>query len=889
MKKPKEQSSNGMSLIDRDCLNTAVKGIQRFPVTLIEAPAGYGKTSLLVLLEKYFKESNAYIRQIGTARVINNPISIIQQIITVLPVTEDAQTSPLLPVPFSPAQGEQVQLLKLMNQLAEIQNTTYLIFDDVDHLDTSASELLEHIIASSPPTIHWILSARGQGNNHWARLKVYGSLYTITWVDLACSHGEIQALANNLGVNILDDTLDILLADFGGWLPGIRLALSDIANGNPCCDTANKALHRFFEEEVFNSWHPSFRPLITQLAILEEITPDVAAVLVADFNSELLREAEKKGYFLFETTDENNEKWQLHPVFRRFLADWFKRKKPEQFVNLHIDASQWYSANGNGVKAVYHAAESTDAKLLAEKLEQHCEALNHAGVTWRIGEYAAAIAPEILAKMPATLMYLAWLKIRSLCFTEARALLLSVEQYTSKKESDNAKAGFSQQLFLQLKHSRVMLAYAEDELAEVGATAGELLTSIDSDFLKCTLYEPIMAVERERLNYDDFDQLRLTASNLANKLNCQSLHIAQDTIVGPTLMELGRTEKADEVLSAALKLSIKLSGASSGAAAAPALPLARLRYETNNLASSQLLIDTYLPLASKFTLTDQLIDGYITHARLKIAAGNSEAAHTILDEGLAQVPGSGFSRFKVALIAERIKILIDENRLKQAEYQRLKIGISHLPDSVIPGVDISSFDQNNATVWVRLAIAQNNAGVALSVARHWRKICGQRNAVKSELHWELIIVRCHLAMDNINDAQRALRKAVALAAKGGFVRSLLDEGPQVRSLLTMTFSNFDASGSVDSFVKNICNDKDSLLIQTQPEYKAGLHLSSITVRETEILHLAGDGLKNKEIGSRLGLTEGTVKWYFRQIYDKLGTRRRGQAIDLARSFGLLSR
>jgi LuxR family maltose regulon positive regulatory protein len=85
-------------------------------------------------------------------------------------------------------------------------------------------------------------------------------------------------------------------------------------------------------------------------------------------------------------------------------------------------------------------------------------------------------------------------------------------------------------------------------------------------------------------------------------------------------------------------------------------------------------------------------------------------------------------------------------------------------------------------------------------------------------------------------------------------------------------ANFAGRGAIDAATDNC---------------ESGLS-DRIAGREIEILALVGGGLRNREIGNRLGLTEGTVKWYMQQIYDKLGVRRRPQAVMRARALGLLN-
>jgi len=142
---------------------------------------------------------------------------------------------------------------------------------------------------------------------------------------------------------------------------------------------------------------------------------------------------------------------------------------------------------------------------------------------------------------------------------------------------------------------------------------------------------------------------------------------------------------------------------------------------------------------------------------------------------------------------------------------------------------------------------------------------------------------------NRSEARRSVRAAVELAEPGGWVRPFVDEGEAIASLLVEAYAHGPALDSpVDKFgarLVSVLSGASQVAIENE-EDDFGLG-SGLSVREIEILTMVNGGLRNREIGDRLGLTEGTVKWYMQQIYDKLGVRRRPQAVIRARQLGIL--
>jgi len=180
---------------------------------------------------------------------------------------------------------------------------------------------------------------------------------------------------------------------------------------------------------------------------------------------------------------------------------------------------------------------------------------------------------------------------------------------------------------------------------------------------------------------------------------------------------------------------------------------------------------------------------------------------------------------------------------------------------------------------------------ARKVATRWLEFVRRSGAVRSTVLFELLLAEISVLQGNRSKARRAVRAAVELAEPSGWTRVFLDEGEVICSLMTEAY----ASGPVletaaDQFAARLVammNGATAVDMDEEDDESSGL-TSRLTSRELDILAMVSGGLRNREIGERLGLTEGTVKWYMQQIYDKLGVRRRPQAVLRARQFGLLS-
>jgi LuxR family maltose regulon positive regulatory protein len=148
---------------------------------------------------------------------------------------------------------------------------------------------------------------------------------------------------------------------------------------------------------------------------------------------------------------------------------------------------------------------------------------------------------------------------------------------------------------------------------------------------------------------------------------------------------------------------------------------------------------------------------------------------------------------------------------------------------------------------------------------------------------------------DVRAAQRTLREAIAHAAASRAIRSFIDEGAIIRTLLASTYeADLDVLHPTDAFATellgafNTLTKKKPALFTVPPRAAPEGLYGKLSVKEREILALVSTGMRNREVATKLGMTEGSVKWYMQQVYDKIGTRRRLQAVERARQFGVIA-
>ena len=198
-------------------------------------------------------------------------------------------------------------------------------------------------------------------------------------------------------------------------------------------------------------------------------------------------------------------------------------------------------------------------------------------------------------------------------------------------------------------------------------------------------------------------------------------------------------------------------------------------------------------------------------------------------------------------------------------------------------------DGTVAMTCCHLMAVQDRVGDALRLARQWRSFVAGAQTHFAAVEWDILIAELMLLSGQRHGAQRSLAQALALAAPAGLVRRFLDAREPVATLLRQMAHAHGGDGVPSSYAAQLVARLDPVCEDTvQSEDNDIAICGRITSREVEILARVAEGLPNRQIGDQLGLTEGTVKWYLQQVYDKLGIRNRKQAVGRAQRLGILT-
>jgi LuxR family maltose regulon positive regulatory protein len=883
------------TVVERHALSRLTDAIDRSRVTTVCAPAGSGKTTAMLHWADQFRAAGRPLLWLAARAGISD----MQSFLWALEASSAA--AGLANIPGADRENPAAWLHSFASHGVSSANTRpVLVIDDAQFLPKDVLDFIAQIVASARDGLTTMIAARGTSQIPIARMRALGFLVEVTYTDLCWSLEEATELVTRtVGAPVDAADLQQIVIDTQGWVAGVAMA-SDLyrqekqrnARAISCPTGLRHEFTEYFHEEVLGLQPQDLRNFLVDTSILDELTPSAcAAVSGGDEARAMLDRVYSAGLFL-NATDREHSCYSYHKLFRTMVLGRLMDRAPARAAELHRRASRFFADEGKAPLALDHAELSRDETFLADQLERLAEDLTFSGYLYRIDELGSPLPWKTLSTRPLLLLALAWRRTRTLAFTSAEKLIQAarahIDAEVAAERYDHHEADRLNNI---IRHRRIMLDAARDHMVDVEHAAEGLLTDLGDDhaYLSCTLLAQLMSARRELYHFHDMLKLEAETRKALGRPGSQFASIALKASVAPTLMAQGKTQFARQFLEESLELAKSIQGDGSGLAALPALPMAELMYECGQLEEAGQLVERYMPSVRQWGFVDQLASGYLVRARLATARGDVAAALSGLQEAHVVAIECGLDRLRAFVVAEQVRILIKAGHIEEAERAYLA-GDPHIDGEPVPTLHPTRRNESIAVAWLRIEMQRHRLVRARKVAKRWLEFVKRSGAVRSAVTFELLLAEIAVLQGNRSEARRAVRAAVELAEPAGWTRVFIDEGEVIASLMTEAYAQGPALESpADRFAAtlvSLMHGGPALETDDEDDGEFGLG-SRLASREIDILNMVSGGLRNREIGDRLGLTEGTVKWYMQQIYDKLGVRRRPQAVIRARQLGLL--
>ena len=371
--------------VSRTALVNRLRAAGAFPVVLVVAPAGYGKTSLLA---QWAAKDARPFAWLSIDRRDNDPAVLLRHLAAALDRVDPIDPAADAALAAAEPRLWDVVVPRLTAQLAARPTPLVLVLDDVDLLEADeAISVVTAVIENIPAGSIVALSGRTQPKLPVAALRVEAPLLEIGPYELALSRREAELLLKGCAVELEEDALAELLDRTEGWPAALYLAAlaarEDAAALAPHAGEPFSADDRFladyFRSEYVDRLPPDFLQFLRRTSVLDKLCSELCdAVLDGDHSARFLAAAEDENLF-FVPLDRRRRWYRYHQLFRDFLRRELEDEEPELVADLNRRAAAWYEAHGDPESALAHAYVGGDSDGAARLLSSIALDVHHAG------------------------------------------------------------------------------------------------------------------------------------------------------------------------------------------------------------------------------------------------------------------------------------------------------------------------------------------------------------------------------------------------------------------------------------------------------------------------------------------------------------------------------
>lgn len=893
-------------------------------LTLLSAPAGFGKTTLLSDWVHHPRSQREALPGAGQEDTPPGPGRPIADRTAWISLDEDdndlarflaylvAALRTLLPgigegiraMLQSPQQPPiEALLTPLLNELSAAPIDFLLVLDDYHligarEIDRALAYLLQHL----PPQMHLVIATREDPQLPLSRLRASAQLSELRAADLRFDSSEAAVFLNEvMGLNLSNADIAALERRTEGWIAGLQLAALSIPQHKDAAAfiTSFTGSHRYILdyliEEVLEQQSQTIQNFLLVTAILDRFTgPLCDAMTGREDGQAILHRLERANLFII-ALDNEGHWYRYHHLFGDLLRLRLRQTRQDQIPTLHGKASRWYEQNGYAGEAIEHALRAEDFERAAQLVAEVSE------VVWQRGEYAKL--RRWVQNMPLELVY----SRPQLCIFHAEGLFLSGQQEAAEQALQAAEERLvpaGQVMVSAASPGRNQLSRSErmQLLGRVAATRAFFafyrgdVPAIIRYSRRALEYLPQQDVAWRSSAANAVGDAHVISGNLiaAEEVEREALeksraagNIFLTLITGAklaiTFRQRGRLQLAIETCRQQLQLAGD-RGLSQTAVAGWLLAVwGEALAELDDLEQALHLARQGVELTSRARHGGDVAMlgwSFLCLARVLFSGGDMDAALETCGRIESMAFESDFPPWITGMTAAwQARIWLAKDEVEAASQWAEQRGLD-APGALLVADEIGFFSLFDHLILARTLLAQDRTTEAEELLAQLLKIAEMGGQTARVIETLILQALTHHAAGDVVRAMEAFHAALTLAEPCGFIRIFVDEGPPVAQLLRQSAALGLDSGYAGRLLA-------AFPVGEAPQTAPAALIEPLSERETEILQLISKGLTNQEIANRLFLALNTVKSHTRSIYGKLDVHNRTQAVARARTLGIL--
>ena len=881
-----------------DCIHPKRK------LTLVSAPAGFGKTTLLA--EWVSAVPTRPVAWVSLDQSDNDPAFFWTYLITALQKIQPSlgeRSLSLLQSP-QPPPVESV-LMTLLNELTAVEEDFVLILDDYHVIETQAIHggigfLLGHL----PPQMHLIIASRADPPLSLARLRSRGELTELRVSDLRFTPDEAAAFLNQgMGLEISAVEVSALEQRTEGWIAGLQLAAlslqgrEDIPDFVAAFSGDDRYIVDYLLEEVLQRQPDRVRRFLLQTAVLERLSGSLCDAVTDQNDGQEMLEALERGNLFIIPLDNKRQWYRYHHLFADVLQAHALMEWPERMPGLHERASEWYEQNGLFSDAIRHALAAHDFERAAGLIEQMWPTMRRRQRETTVLGWITSLPDSLIRNRPVLSVAYALVLLNDGQLDAVEARLQDAERCLAADSQDPLAVVVTDDAQLQSLPASIAnaRAYRAQALWDVSSTvtyaqqALELLPE-DEEYERGTtaalLGLAYWTSGRPEAGYRSF------AEGLAifKQMGLPQIAIGGTLILAQMSLAQGRLHRAINICEQSLQLAVEQGDPVLPGTPELYLALSEVRYEQGDLAAASQVLLSGETLRQQASLSGAKFLWWVVQARLKAAEGDLETALDQLHEAERLYHRASIPVPDVRPVAAlRARLWVRQGRLTEALGWVSDRGLS-VDD------ELSYLHEYEHLTLARVLIVQyrrdcidNALDQAIGLLTRLLEPAEAEERTGSIIEILVVQALAYEAKGDLAGAISSLERALTLAEPEGYVRIFVEPGTPMMQLLREAMTRSITPTYTTRLLTALetwgrpKEDAPTASVVSSPQPL----IEPLSQRELDVLRLLNTELSGPEIARELVVALSTVRTHTKRIYSKLNVTNRRAAVKRAAELNLI--
>jgi LuxR family transcriptional regulator, maltose regulon positive regulatory protein len=902
-------------LVRRERLSRRLNESLNCKLALICAPAGYGKTTLVV--EWISQLSGTRLGWLSLDEGDNDPVRFLRYLIAAFQKAEPSAGERALAMLDSPQSGYkktvpvETVLNMLVNDLAQTPAPICLVLEDYHVIHAqNIHEALSYLIEHMPPNVHLILTSRAEPPLALSRLRGRGQIFELRMQDLRFTEEEAGEFLNrylDLGLDM--EKVAMLSARTEGWVAGLQMAGVSLS-GREEVDSfikaftgSNRFIMDYLVEEVLQGQPEQIQTFLQSTCLLERLCADLCDEIMAEAqaiegrtaaesahpnSASILNWLDRTNLFII-PLDDQQEWYRYHRLFADLLRKRARSANPKLALSIYGRASRWFEQRGNLPEAIEYSYAAGDRERSAHLLEQAAEPTFMRSETGLFLSWVKKLPEPIIQQHPTLLIFYALaLLINNHKLEEVEGRVNQAEA-AAPEGALGGEASTLRSLISMLRGNIRGSIQLSRQAMENLAEEQMLFQSLAADNLGiCYVLSGDMEAAIQA-----FDDVVRIAGRSGNTMMAAA---ALANLAGLQFVQ-GNLHQAWTHYQKILELTTDSEGRRLPVAGKALSGLGEVAREWNDLEAAAGYLTEALELLTQFVEIG-MVFCYLSLARVRQAQGDWKSARELLSKAQELAAGTTSIPIDDHLVdAAQARFWIQQGNISQAlswarKHRLEEIGLAGLS----AGAGSLGYDlvESEYLTLVRLYLAQGSPEKALEVLAAIQVIDEKKGRGRRLIEVLSLQAIALQAKGETGSALSTFGNALTLARPEGYVRTFIDEGEPVERLLKQAVEE----GIEGEYAARLLAAIQHRETGKQRAMQAGAGkaysasddrdlIEPLSERELEVLKLVALGLTNPEIAEKLVISLSTVKGHTANIYGKLGVNKRTQAVAKARQMGIL--